>query len=122
MTEIRIGTLDEFPAEDYRILAVGAFEFGVFHYDGRLVAWENNCPHFNGPACQGRVFHKVGETILADGSSGGLAFEKIRQVICPWHGYEFNLETGRHPGDPRMRLREVPLAIRGDVVFAQLPA
>jgi hypothetical protein len=38
-------------------------------------------------------------------------------VACPWHGYEFNISTGQHQGNPRMRLRPVRIGIvDGDLV------
>jgi nitrite reductase (NADH) small subunit len=121
MTEVLLGTLEDFPEGDCRVLAVGDFELGVFRVDGRVVAWENQCPHFQGPVCQGRLFNKVEETILADGTSAGLAFGSRRHVICPWHGYEFDIETGRHPGDTRYRLRSVDVTLRGQEVWAVVP-
>ena len=121
MTDVLLGTLEDFPEGDCKVLAIGEFELGVFKLDGKLVAWENDCPHAQGPVCQGRIFNKVEEMILADGRSGGLAFGPRRQVVCPWHGYEFDIETGKHPGDPRYRLRNVPLDIRGGEVWATLP-
>jgi nitrite reductase (NADH) small subunit len=42
-------------------------------------------------------------------------------VICPWHGYEFDIETGRHPGDTRYRLRSVDVTLRGEEVWAVVP-
>jgi nitrite reductase/ring-hydroxylating ferredoxin subunit len=37
-------------------------------------------------------------------------------IVCPWHGYEFDLRTGRHPGNPSARLRRVEIRLRdGDV-------
>jgi nitrite reductase (NADH) small subunit len=121
MTEILLGPLDEFPEGDYRVLAVGEFQLGVFHFDGRLTAWENHCPHAEGPVCQGRVFNKVDEALLPDQTSVGLHFGAARHVVCPWHGFEFNLQTGEHPGDARYRLRAVPLEVREALVFAQIP-
>lgn len=121
MSEILLGEITEFPENDWRVVAIGDFEVGVFHYDGALVAWENNCPHHQGPVCQGRLINRVDEGLLPDQTSTGLKFTADRHIICPWHGYEFNIKTGRHPGDPRIRLREVPVAVRGSQVFAQIP-
>ena len=51
---------------------------------------------------------------MPDQTSRGLRFTKDRHVVCPWHGYEFDLDTGRHPGDPRVRLRPIPVRVADD--------
>ncbi len=38
-------------------------------------------------------------------------------IICPWHGWEFNLRTGRHPGNPNMRLRSYDVTVKDDEVY-----
>jgi nitrite reductase/ring-hydroxylating ferredoxin subunit len=38
-------------------------------------------------------------------------------VVCPWHGFEFDIRTGIHPGNSRARLRKMKVAVTaGDVV------
>jgi nitrite reductase/ring-hydroxylating ferredoxin subunit len=41
-------------------------------------------------------------------------------IICPWHGHEFSIKTGRHPGNPRLRLRKVDLSIRNGEIYVSL--
>ena len=122
MTDVNLGPLDAFPADDWRVFAIGEFEVGVFRYGEHVVAWENQCPHAGGPICQGKMFRKVDESIREDRTSLGLYFGGDHHVVCPWHGFEFNLETGLHPGDARFRLSAVPLTIRDSQVFVTLPA
>jgi nitrite reductase/ring-hydroxylating ferredoxin subunit len=121
MAEIELGALSDFADIDYRILAVGKLEIGVFRRGKKLVAYENDCPHFGGPVCQGKVIPRVEEVINPDKTSNGLRFSKKLNVICPWHGYEFDLDTGCHPADPTVRLKAIELDIRDNRVFARLP-
>ena len=53
-----------------------------------------------------------------DKTSRGFAFSKDQtNVACPWHGYEFDISTGQHQGNPRMWLRPVRVeVIDGDVI------
>jgi nitrite reductase/ring-hydroxylating ferredoxin subunit len=44
------------------------------------------------------------------------------QIICPWHGVEFSLTTGRNFGHARYRLRSVPARISGDEIYLDIPA
>ena len=117
-----IGELKEFADGDYRVLRVDDFEFGVFRQGGRVVAYENYCPHDGGPVCQGKVIPRVEEELAPDKTSRGLRFSKSRNVVCPWHGWEFDIETGRHCGDGRWRLRPVEIQVRDDRIYVTLPA
>lgn len=117
MAEIMLGYASDIADGDHRIFAVGELEVGVFRLGERFVAYENRCPHHGGPVCQGRLFNGVEEIIMPDKTSRGMRFSKDRHVVCPWHGYEFNLDTGRHPGDPRVRLLAFPVRIADGAIY-----
>jgi nitrite reductase (NADH) small subunit len=121
MNEIAIGDLSEFADQDHRILAVGALEVGIFRRGKKLYAYENRCPHYGGPVCQGKIFNRVVETLASDQSSIGLTFAKDENLVCPWHGYEFNLVTGCHPGDPRLKLRALDVRVDKGQVYLRVP-
>ena len=112
MNEIMVGELSEFTEGGYRVLRVDDFEFGIFRQGDRLVAYENHCPHDGGPVCQGKVIPRVEEELAPDQTSRGLRFAKSKNIVCPWHGWEFDIETGRHCGDPKYRLRRSTSASR----------
>ena len=42
-------------------------------------------------------------------------------MVCPWHGFEFDIRTGRHPGNPRYRLKSVKVRVEGADVIVTLP-
>jgi nitrite reductase/ring-hydroxylating ferredoxin subunit len=122
MSEVLIGEMKEFTEGEHRVLRVENFEFGVFRQGDRLVAYENQCPHDGGPVCQGKIIPKVEEQLGPDKTSKGLKFSsKQRNLVCPWHGWEFDVETGRHAGDPKYRLRPVTLQVRDNRVYVTLP-
>jgi nitrite reductase/ring-hydroxylating ferredoxin subunit len=121
MTEIMVGALRDFTDGDYRIFRVEEFEFGIFRRGDRLLAYENRCPHDGGPVCQGKVIPRVEEALAPDQTSRGLRFSARHNIVCPWHGWEFDIETGRHCGDPKYRLRPVSVRVQNDHVFVALP-
>ena len=123
MSEMMVGELGEFAEGGSRVLRVEDFEFGIFREGGRLFAYENCCPHDGGPVCQGKVIPRVEEELAPDQTSRGLRFSSSqRNIVCPWHGWEFDLETGRHCGDPKYRLRPIDVRVREDRVYVTLPA
>ena len=80
---------------------------GVFKVDGQLVAWHNECPHRSGPVCQGRIYKRVIEPIAGDGTVRELAYdENVTNIVCSWHGYEFDLKTGANQGYDKIKLRK----------------
>jgi nitrite reductase (NADH) small subunit len=120
MTEIPVAKLADVPDGDYRVYALDAVEVGIFRQGDKVIAYENVCPHAGGPVCQGKIFHQVEEIITPDKKSAGLRFGTQRNIVCPWHGYEFNLETGRHPGDASVRLTRVPVTVRDGQIYVSV--
>jgi nitrite reductase (NADH) small subunit len=122
MEEVGLGRFAELDDGDYRVYAIDGFEVGVFRVGDRVIAYRNECPHAGGPVCQGKIFHQIEEALTPDMKSAGLRHSKRRNVVCPWHGYEFDIETGRHPGDPNVRLTPVEVLVRdGEIVVAIEP-
>ena len=62
------------------------------------------------------------EMLGPDQKSRGLRFSDRRNIVCPWHGWEFDLESGRHCGDPKYRLRPVNVRVEDNRVYVKLPA
>ena len=118
--EVAVGALADLADGDYRILAIEDIEVGVFHVGDRIVAYENICPHAGGPVCQGKIFNRVEELLTPDKKSVGLRFSTRRNIVCPWHGYEFDIETGCHQGDRAVRLRPVKVDVREGQIFIGL--
>ena len=122
MDEIAVGKLTDIADGDYRIFAVEELEVGIFRTGSKVLAYENVCPHAGGPVCQGKIFHQVEEIITPDKKSAGLRFGRERHIVCPWHGYEFDLATGCHPGDASVRLTPVKVAVRDGQIYLSLPS
>ena len=75
MAEIDLGPLSSIPPGEGRSVEALGMRIAVFHTRaGALYAVQAECPHRGGP--------------LADGLVGGAT------VICPLHGWKFDLTTG----------------------------
>jgi nitrite reductase/ring-hydroxylating ferredoxin subunit len=120
MKDVVIGKAAAFPDPGRRVVEIDGAEVGVFCLNGKFTAFENVCPHMGGPVCQGKIIARVEELTTGDKTSLGLAFSKDQtNIVCPWHGYEFDIATGRHQGHPNMRLRPVKVEIvDGDLVVS----
>ena len=99
-----IGRANEFEDRGRRIVRVGGREIGVFRFGERFFAVRNRCPHQGGPLCAGRVF----PLMVAD-APGAVRLEDQMLISCPWHGWQYDLETGNAyvQDDPHVRSYDV---------------
>ena len=116
-----VGRLEEFAEGSRKVISCDGTEVGVFNIDGELVAWHNECAHLQGPVCQGRIYAKVEEPVDANGHTRMLAYnEKEKHIVCPWHGWEFSLKTGKHGSHATARLRKAKLEVSDGQVYVVL--
>jgi nitrite reductase/ring-hydroxylating ferredoxin subunit len=109
-------------AEGERLLAVvDGREIGVFRVNGRLHAWRNRCPHQGGPVCTGDVLGRT-ELLLAPDRTvvRELRNDAVLHLACPWHGWEFDVETGVCAALPDRRLLRAELDERDGEVYVTL--
>ncbi len=90
-----------------KIVEVDGREIGIFHVDDRYYAVINHCPHWGAPICRGRVF---GRTVCDN--DGRLSYDHDAHTLrCPWHHWEFDLETGRAVAPIPQRLKVYPIRV-----------
>ena len=100
-----------------RIVRVGGREVGVFNVGGDLFALHDRCPHRGGSLCRGPL---TGTTTVGPGGVG-YAYERPGQILrCAWHGWEFDVTTGRSLVDPRLRARTYPVEVVDGEVYVVL--
>jgi 3-phenylpropionate/trans-cinnamate dioxygenase ferredoxin subunit len=94
---------------------VGRRAVAVFNAGGRLFALRDVCPHQGAPLSSGTV---LGE-LTARGPGEYEYDPECRFVRCPWHGWEYSLETGQSSYDPehdRVRAYAVTVERGADLV------
>ncbi|RYF61108.1 MAG: Rieske (2Fe-2S) protein [Comamonadaceae bacterium] len=97
-----------------RIVEIDGRSVGVLNVDGRYYALANNCPHHGAPLCEGPI-----SGTMEDSAPHEYRYGRHNEFIsCPWHGYEFRLDTGRPLVDMgRMRVRTYTVeVVDGNVV------
>ena len=100
------------------VLDAAGATIGLFRAAGQLYAYENTCPHQGGPVCQGLLIPRVEEQLKPDRTAAGFRFDPSDpRIVCPWHGYEFSIKTGMHPGNPAIRLRPFEVSEEEGVVY-----
>ncbi|MDE2829842.1 MAG: Rieske (2Fe-2S) protein [Gemmatimonadota bacterium] len=104
-----IGTVDEIPPGDRKLVTIEGREIGVFNVHGEFYALRNRCPHQGGALCKGRVSGFVTANV-----PGEYEYTRKGEILrCPWHGWEYDIKTGQSWVDPssvRVRSYEVEVA------------
>ena len=77
-----------------KLVRTGGEEMAIFRSNGQLYGIQNICPHEGGQLCNGWI-------------DGG-------EVVCPLHGYKFNLRTGACSTDPKLKVKVFKLVSQGD--------
>ena len=89
---VAVGRPEDFTFDRFTLVEVDGRSVGVLRLaDAEFRAVLNVCPHRRGPVCRGRL----GGT-WPPSAPGTLEFGLDGRVLqCPWHGWEFDLNTGR---------------------------
>ena len=78
-------------------LPVAVFNAGGGHF----YATGPTCPHEDGPLSEGWL--------------------EAGTVVCPWHGFDFDLATGRCNVDPDLAVPVYPVRVTDGIVEVDLP-
>jgi nitrite reductase (NADH) small subunit len=100
-TRVRVGATADIALGRRILVEHEGRTIGVFNVGGDFVAVLNVCPHELAPVCRGRV---TGTTLRS--APGEFEWGREGEILsCPWHGWEFDMLTGKALADPRRRLR-----------------
>lgn len=91
-----VAPVADFPPGERRIVEAAGRSIGVFNVDGEYYALTNVCPHQRAPLCEGTLTG----TTCAEGVDD-VGWERDGEVlVCPWHGWEFDVTTGESVFNP----------------------
>lgn len=68
--------VDGFPEEGHAEVVAAGRIFAVYRVDGHFHVLDGICPHAGGPLGKGALNNNI--------------------VTCPWHGWQFDVTSGRH--------------------------
>lgn len=108
MTAHRVCPVGDLPPGEVRIVEVEGRSIGVFNVHGRFHALRNVCPHKLAPLCLGPI-----TGVATADRPGEVTLERAGEVVrCPWHGWEFDIITGRSVFNPhRVRVKTYPVIV-----------
>lgn len=117
--EFEVCPVDQLPPGGHVIRQAGNRQLGVFNVGGEYYALPNICPHQTGPACQGKYL--VGAVRAGEDTDWIPEWIFDGQVmVCPWHGLEYHVPTGKCLAFPNISLRRYHVFVRDDMIMVRL--
>ena len=120
MGEHVVARADDLRADRGVVVEVAGREVGLFRVGERVYALRNRCPHQGGPIGTGGVFPALRARVRNRRLEEWLD-QECMVAACPWHGWEFELETGVCTADPARRVATYAAFIRNGDVVVVLP-
>lgn len=116
--ELFLGNVAELEDRKPKIFSHGDSEIAVYRVNGTLYAYQNVCAHQGGPACEGLLMPGVEEVIAPDKTYQGMRFNyEEMHIVCPWHGWEYDLNTGEMVADRKYRLKRFEVVERDGRIY-----
>jgi nitrite reductase/ring-hydroxylating ferredoxin subunit len=88
MSKNKIGIIEDFLPGTMKSITVQEQDFLVSNIEGTIYAIDGLCPHAKGKIAEGRLMGTV--------------------AICPRHGAEFDVRTGKNLKKPRLPFAKAP--------------
>jgi nitrite reductase (NADH) small subunit len=92
--------LSEIPVGAIRAFQIRGQAIAVANVGGVVYAFSNTCLHRGGPLGEGQLEGKI--------------------VTCPWHGWQFDVTTGKAVQNPNAGVGCFATEVHGDEVFVDV--
>jgi nitrite reductase (NADH) small subunit len=97
---VRVAATADIPAGQGKTVEVDGKKIAVFNCDGTFYAIDDTCKHRGGPLGEGEL----------DGTT----------VICPWHGWMYDVTSGACVDDPSFHVDKYAVRVEGDNVLVEI--
>ena len=90
-SELPVGRMKAYPVGDRKIVLV--------HAENGWFAVDNTCPHRGGPLAEGDLVKN--------------------EIVCPWHLWGFDYQTGKCAGNPDISVATHEVRIEGERILVK---
>lgn len=120
MAEHVVASTAEIPDRGRKVVMLEGRSIGVFNIGGRFFAIRNNCAHQGGPVCDGKLFPRHLARVEPDRKVTEYLDHDNPVLCCPWHGWEYDIESGVCLADKTRRVAVYPVRVRDGRVVVEL--
>ena len=92
-----VGKTEDLGEGEGMLVTVANRSIGVFKVGGEFYGLMNKCPHLGGELCKGRLTG----ALTSDGPGHYQYDPETVLIICPWHGWEYDVRTGQSYLNPK---------------------
>lgn len=108
-----VGAIGDFGEGRPALVRVRGREVAVVKWKGEIYAVAARCPHMNALLSAGMV----GPLLEGGCKVGDISIDpEVPLLVCPWHGWQFDLRTGTSRWDSACRIRTYRTACEGQRV------
>ena len=111
-----VARVEDIPPGGRKILKVKGREVGVFNLAGTYYALKNVCVHQGARVCLGKV---TGTTLPSRVYE--FKYGREGQILrCPWHGWEYDITTGRSLFDEKVGVVSYPVTVEDGQIYVTM--
>lgn len=113
-----VARASELPPGGRKLVQLNGRGVVVFNIKGEFFALSDQCPHKGASLSGGKL-----TGLVESGEPGAYKYSRAGEIVrCPWHGWEFDIRTGRSWCDPRrMRLMQFNVTVEPGAKLVEGP-
>ena len=100
MAFVRAAAVGDIPVGTIREVSIEGKALAVANVGGQFYAISNTCLHRGGPLGEGVLEGKI--------------------VTCPWHGWQYDVTTGRVSQNPSVGVDHYAIEVRGEELYVDI--
>jgi nitrite reductase (NADH) small subunit len=97
---VKVAKKSEIPKDTGKLVQINGKDIALFIVEGKVYAIYSVCPHQGGPLDEGGLNEK--------------------HVMCPWHGWEFDVTTGVCTFNDAIKQPTFPVKEDGDDIYVEV--
>lgn len=99
MAKIKVAQKSEIKEGQGKLVNVNGKELALFTVNNQFFAIDNTCLHRGGPLSEG--------------------FQAENTITCPWHGWQFDITTGKNIMPGTGKLNSYKILVEGEDIFIE---
>jgi nitrite reductase/ring-hydroxylating ferredoxin subunit len=113
-----VAKVDEIADGTSKLVQVEGRAIALFNVKGEFFAIANRCPHEGADLCKGKIV-----ALIESDEPGVVRLSRPGELVrCPWHGWEFDIRTGKSWCDPtRTRVKSYDVAVESGARLVEGP-